>query len=147
MFELCTLFFKWGKAVKKQILLAATILPSAVMAADGAKNFSVGMAVDQELSVVVEIDDKYRGIIGNDGMAFDFIAKRGTFDQSMPLTWYVGVGGWYEWDDEFGLRVPLGLNWDLSKGWDLYAQIHPEVDFYKGPDLQIGGALGIKYNF
>ena len=25
---------------------------------------------------------------------FDYIAKRGSFEQNMPLTWYVGVGGW-----------------------------------------------------
>ena len=133
--------------MKKQIMLAAALLPSVSMAANQPTNFSVGMAVDQQLSVVVEIDDKYRGIIGNDGMAFDYIAKRGSFEQNMLLTWYVGVGGWYEWDDEFGFRVPLGVNWDLSKGWDLYAQIHPELDLYKGPDLQIGGALGVKYSF
>ena len=133
--------------MKSKLILLAGLVSSTAMAANEPTNLSVGMAVDQQLSVVVELDNKYRGIIGNDGMAFDYIAKRGTFDQSMPLTWYVGVGGWYEWDDEFGVRVPLGLNWDLSKGWDLYAQIHPEVDFYKGPDLQIGGALGIKYNF
>lgn len=133
--------------MKKQLMLVTAMLPGVALAASESKDLSVGMAVDQQLSVVVEIDKQYRGIIGNEGMAFDYIAKRGSFDQSMPVTWYVGVGAWYEWDDEFGLRVPLGLNWDLSKGWDLYAQIQPELELYKGPDLQIGGALGIKYNF
>ncbi|MGR5132215.1 hypothetical protein [Vibrio alfacsensis] len=133
--------------MKKQLMLVTAILPSVGLAASESKDLSVGMAVDQQLSVVVEIDKQYRGIIGNDGMAFDYIAKRGSFDQNMPVSWYVGVGGWYEWNDEFGLRVPLGLNWDLSKGWDLYAQIQPELELYKGPDLQIGGAIGIKYNF
>lgn len=133
--------------MKKQLMLVTAMLPSVGLAASESKDLSVGMAVDQQLSVVVEIDKQYRGIIGNDGMAFDYIAKRGSFDQNMPVSWYVGVGGWYEWNDEFGLRVPLGLNWDLSKGWDLYAQIQPELELYKGPDLQIGGAIGIKYNF
>ncbi|MFW1432553.1 hypothetical protein ACEV94_16645 [Vibrio parahaemolyticus] len=133
--------------MKNKIILAVGLISSSAMAANESANLSVGMAVDQQLSVVVEVDNKYRGIIGNDGMAFDYIAKRGAFDQNMPITWYVGVGGWYDWDDEFGIRVPLGVNWDLSKGWDVYAQIHPELDFYKGPDLQLGGAVGVKYSF
>ncbi|MBR9876130.1 hypothetical protein L3V31_11695 [Vibrio sp. J1-1] len=132
---------------KKLIILAAGLMSGAAMAANGASDLAVGMAVDQQLSVVVEIDNTYRGIIGNDGMAFDYIAKRGTFDQNIPVTWYVGVGGWYEWDDEFGVRVPLGVNWDLSQGWDVYAQLHPELDLYKGADLQLGGAVGVKYSF
>lgn len=133
--------------MKNKIILAVGLISSSAMAANEPANLSVGMAVDQQLSVVVEVDNKYRGIIGNDGMAFDYIAKRGAFDLNMPITWYVGVGGWYEWDDEFGIRVPLGVNWDLSKGWDVYAQIHPELDLYKGPDLQLGGAVGVKYSF
>ncbi|ELJ8840249.1 hypothetical protein [Vibrio parahaemolyticus] len=133
--------------MKNKIILAVGLISSSAMAANEPANLSVGMAVDQQLSVVVEVDNKYRGIIGNDGMAFDYIAKRGAFDQNMPITWYVGAGGWYEWDDEFGIRVPLGVNWDLSKGWDVYAQIHPELDLYKGPDLQLGGAVGVKYSF
>ncbi|MBR9788751.1 MAG: hypothetical protein GYB40_12545 [Vibrionaceae bacterium] len=132
---------------KKLIILAAGLVSGAAMAANGTSDLAVGMAVDQQLSVVVEIDNTYRGIIGNDGMAFDYIAKRGTFDQNIPVTWYVGVGGWYEWDDEFGVRVPLGVNWDLSQGWDVYAQLHPELDLYKGADLQLGGAVGVKYSF
>ncbi len=133
--------------MKKKLILATGLMSSAAMAANGTQDFAVGMAADQQLSVVVEIDKTYRGIIGNEGMAFDYIAKRGTFDQTLPVTWYVGVGGWYEWDDEFGVRVPLGVNWDISKGWDLYAQLHPELDLYKGVDLQLGGAFGVKYNF
>lgn len=122
-------------------------MSGAAMASNGASDFAVGMAADQQLSVVVEIDKTYRGIIGNDGMAFDYIAKRGSFEQNLPVTWYIGVGGWYEWDDEFGLRVPLGVNWNFSKGWDLYGQLHPELDLYKDLDLQLGAAVGVKYNF
>ncbi len=117
------------------------------MANNSAADLAIGMAVDQQLSVVVEIDKTYRGIIGNEGLAFDYIVKRGTFDQNIPVTWYIGAGGWYEWDDEFGLRVPLGIHWDISKGWDLYGQLHPELDLYKDVDLQLGAAVGVKYNF
>ncbi len=117
------------------------------MADNSVSDLAVGMAMDQQLSVVVEIDKTYRGIVGNDGLAFDYIVKRGTFEQNIPITWYVGAGGWYEWGDEFGIRVPLGVNWDISNGWDLYAQLHPQLDLYQGANLQLGGAIGVKYNF
>ncbi len=133
--------------MKKIVVLAAGLISGAAIASNGASDFAVGMAADQQLSVVVEIDKTYRGIIGNEGLAFDYIAKRGSFDRNIPVTWYIGAGGWYEWDDEFGLRVPLGINWDISKGWDLYGQLHPELDLYKDIDLQIGAAVGVKYNF
>ncbi|MCV5960815.1 hypothetical protein OFO30_36075, partial [Escherichia coli] len=66
--------------MKNKIILAVGLISSSAMAANEPANLSVGMAVDQQLSVVVEVDNKYRGIIGNDGMAFDYIAKRGAFD-------------------------------------------------------------------
>ena len=114
----------------------------------GAKDLSVGMALDQDLSVVVELDNQYRFTLGNDGAAFDYILKSGRFDDSMPVSWYVGVGAWSEWEaTEFGARLPLGLKWDLSQGWNMYGQIQPELDLYSGAELQIGGAVGIRYAF
>lgn len=112
-----------------------------------AKDLAVGMAVDQQLSVVVELDSQYRFILGNQGAAFDYIFKRGDFNGEVPLNWYVGLGGWAEWDDDFGVRLPLGVDFQLSKGWQLYGQVHPQLNLYKGPELEVGGALGIKYQF
>jgi len=113
-----------------------------------ATDLALGMAWDQDLSVVVELDNQYRFTIGNEGGAFDYIVKRGQFDAHTPVSWYVGVGGWSEWDHkEFGARVPIGLNWNLSQGWNMYGQIQPELNLYSGPELQIGGAFGIKYTF
>ncbi|OAJ93867.1 hypothetical protein [Vibrio bivalvicida] len=111
-------------------------------------DLSVGMALDQGLSVVVELDNQYRFIVGNDGGAFDYILKRGSFEANTPVTWYVGAGAWSEWEGkDFGARLPLGLNWNLSKSWNMYGQIHPELNLYGGPELQIGGAIGVKYSF
>ncbi|MGC9402935.1 hypothetical protein ACP43V_10835 [Vibrio genomosp. F10 str. 9ZC157] len=110
-------------------------------------HFSVGMAVDQQLSVVVELDSQYRFTIGNTGAAFDYIIERGVFESDSPLSWYVGAGAWGEWEHDFGVRVPLGLSVELPKGWDMYSQVHPELNLYKSPELQIGAAVGIKYAF
>lgn len=124
-------------------LLAVTSLPT--LAEQG---LSAGMAWDQGLSGVLEIDDQYRITVGNDGAAFDYLFKKGSFNANTPLTWYVGIGGWGNWDnDEFGPRVPLGVDWSFSPGWNMYGQVHPELDLDSGPELQVGAALGITYSF
>ncbi|MFN3014880.1 hypothetical protein ACK1CN_02955 [Vibrio coralliilyticus] len=134
----------------KSLLGVAAVAGSASVIAESSESMdlSVGMAVDQDLSAVIELDNQYRFTVGNDGAAFDYILARGEFGQEVPFTWYVGAGAWSEWDHkEFGARVPLGLNWNFSEGWNMYGQIQPELDMYSGPELQIGGALGVKYTF
>ncbi|GLT17955.1 hypothetical protein GCM10007938_17330 [Vibrio zhanjiangensis] len=134
----------------RSVLAGAILAASATASAEGGNThqWSAGMAFDQDLSAVVELDNKYRFTLGNDGAAFDYIFARGKFDADVPFTWYVGAGAWSEWDhDEFGVRVPLGVNWNFHKDWDMYAQVHPELDLHGGPELQVGGAFGIKYTF
>ncbi|PNQ54318.1 hypothetical protein [Vibrio sagamiensis] len=131
----------------KKILVLATLLPGLSMAKGQMEGLEVGMAMDQGLSVVIEANDQYRGTVGNDGIAFDYIALRGSFANKMPFTWYVGAGAWNEWDDGFGLRAPLGLDWNFAKQWNLYGQVHPELDLNDDLDLHIGAAVGITYGF
>ncbi|WP_432816131.1 hypothetical protein [Vibrio intestinalis] len=127
---------------------AATMVSTGVFASDEQHpQLAVGLAVDQQLSVVVELDESYRFIIGNQGTAFDYIAMRGEFDTNEPITWYAGVGAWGEWEDGFGLRVPLGLNYQVSQNLQMYGQIQPELDMHKGWELGIGGAISAKYHF
>ncbi|MCG9596763.1 hypothetical protein L1D15_08495 [Vibrio sp. Isolate25] len=140
---------KTSALVKTMVALSALIGSTATIA-EGSESTSIsaGLAVDQDLSAVLELDNQYRFTVGNDGAAFDYIIKRGEFSESTPFTWYIGAGVWSEWDhNEFGARVPLGLNWNFSQGWNMYGQVHPELDLYSGPELQIGGALGVKYTF
>ncbi|MCG3758973.1 hypothetical protein EXA21_06665 [Vibrio cincinnatiensis] len=111
-------------------------------------NVKAGMAMDQQLSVVLEANDQYRFIVGNDGAAFDYLAKRGSFARAdIPFDWYVGVGVWAEWDDDFGVRVPLGIDWPVNAKFNLYGQVHPELNMYSGTELQLGGAVGAIYRF
>ncbi|EGU31924.1 hypothetical protein OTK51_01115 [Vibrio scophthalmi] len=128
--------------------LGATVLSAQALASsEQPTDLAVGMAVDQQLSVVVELDNQYRFIIGNQGGAFDYIAKRGQFNTEEPIDWYVGVGGWGEWDGDFGARVPLGVSYQVSQGWQVYGQVHPELNMHRGWELEIGAALGAKYHF
>ncbi|EKO3989285.1 hypothetical protein [Vibrio fluvialis] len=122
-------------------------LPLTAFAQQG-NSLKVGMAVDQQLSAVLEVNNQYRFTLGNDGAAFDYIIQRGSFNNpNVPFDWYVGAGGWAEWDDDFGARVPLGLDWQINQNFNLYGQVHPELNLHSGPELQLGAALGITYRF
>ncbi|ORT50327.1 hypothetical protein ST37_10645 [Vibrio sp. qd031] len=109
--------------------------------------YNVGMAFDKGLSAVVRYDDQFQFSAGNDGMAFDYLFLDGSFDADVPFTWYVGGGAWYEWDNDWGIRAPLGLNWNFAHEWHAYAQVSPEWQIQDKSKLQIGGAIGLTYRF
>ncbi|MGF1756311.1 hypothetical protein L4C33_22335, partial [Vibrio makurazakiensis] len=121
--------------MNKSILMSGALISvSPLLYASESADLEIGMAIDQQLSVVVELDSQYRFTVGNDGAAFDYIIKRGDIEAEIPVSWYVGVGGWAEWDDQFGARVPLGVKVNFHDGWNAYAQVHPELNLYKGPE-------------
>lgn len=95
------------------------------------------------------IHNKFNVMIGNDGIAGDYIFKQGSFDDEIPFTWYVGAGGYAEWDKGFGVRLPLVLNYNFAKQWNAYAQIAPNLDFDFDNDVEFGaqGAIGLRYSF
>ena len=82
----------------KSLLGVAAVAWSASVIAESLEpmELSVGMAVDQNLSAVFELNHQYRFTLGNDGAAFDYILARGEFGQDVPFTWYVGAGAWSE---------------------------------------------------
>ncbi len=112
-----------------------------------AQTFNVGMAYDQGLSAVLRYDNQFQLSVGNDGMAFDYLFLEGKFDADVPFTWYVGGGAWLEWGDDWGVRAPLGLNWNFAHEWHAYAQVAPEWQIQDTSKLQIGGAVGLTYRF
>ncbi|MDP5253686.1 MULTISPECIES: hypothetical protein [unclassified Vibrio] len=115
------------------------------------QGLDVGIAFDQGLSGVLELNDQYRFTLGNDGGAFDYIFKRGTFNANVPFSWYTGVGAWTEWDnrhdDDFGVRVPLGLNMALTNHVETYAEVQPALQIHDDTELELGAAIGITYRF
>ncbi len=107
--------------MKNKIILAVGLISSSAMAANEPANLSVGMAVDQQLSVVVEVDNKYRISLAT--MAWPVRLYCGSVVRltNMPIAvWHrglvAGMGGMTNL-----VFVFHGVNWDLSKGWDVYA--------------------------
>ncbi|MEF2521650.1 hypothetical protein V4D10_04530 [Vibrio mimicus] len=128
------------------VVLGALCISNAAFAKSN--DVAVGLAFDQGLSAVVELGQQYRLTVGNDGIAADYLFKRGALSSSqVPIDWYVGAGAWAEWDDEFGVRIPIGLDWTVVPNVNIYGQLSPQVNFYSGAELQLGAAVGVTYRF
>ena len=124
-------------------------------------DIKAGFAVDMGFGVTALIDNQFSIMLGNNGIAGDYLFRRGEFNADVPFTWYVAGGAYAEWDDGFGVRLPLGLNlsfdgyWDgdaqtFGGNWNAYAQIAPDIDFDDNDDnVKFGTQLaaGLRYSF
>lgn len=116
----------------------------------------VGLGVDQGFGVTIQLEDRINLTLGDDGVAGDYLFRKGVIDPSVPATWYIGVGAFAGWDDGLGVRLPLGVEMNFDQRWDGYVQLAPAIDFdnhndHKGhhdhADLDIDAAIGIRYAF
>lgn len=139
----------------------------AVLAANNETNtpmgIKVGMGFDQGFGVTAQFEDRMNVFLGNDGLAADYIVKRGSFTSDIPFDWYVGIGAAINWDNNYShahsdgtwhdedynnysVRVPLGLNFPFATRWDVYGQVAPALEFKNKPhdsEFQFGLDLGI----
>lgn len=132
--------------IKKSILVL-TLLSTTSVNADNNLNIKAGFAVDMGFGASILINDKFNVMIGNDGIASDYTFKKGRFDDEIPFTWYVGGGAYAKWNKGFGIRLPLGLNYNFAKQWNAYAQITPDFDFDNDVEFGAQGAIGLRYSF
>jgi hypothetical protein len=131
--------------VKKLLLVSIFILLSSLSSFAKA-DMKLGIALDMDLSLVAQID-RYNLVLGDRGFAVDYLIKIGQFDNKTPLSWYFSGGGWAEWDDGFGVRVPVGISWYFAKDWDLYGQVQPVANFDDGFNFSVDGAIGVRFSF
>ena len=106
----------------------------------------VGIGIDQGLGVTGQWQD-FNGFIGIDAVAVDWLFARGQIPFEQTLFWYVGGGGFYDWDGEFGARLPLGAEMPLNERIDIYASIIPGFQVNKGSEFFLDVGLGIRYRF
>lgn len=142
---------KIGKiAVSSFCALAFTVAASAHA---GPK---VGFGVDQGFGVIVQLDDKINLTLGDDGVAGDYLFRKGRFEQNPPASWYIGVGAFAGWDHGLGVRLPLGVQMNFDQRWEGYAQLAPAIDFdghrdHRGhrdhTNLGVDAAFGVRYAF
>jgi len=112
------------------------------------KNFKLGFGFDRGFGITGAIG-KLNGFIGNDGVSIDYIFHRNNLnvDANVPVFWYVGVGGYGDWDGDLGIRLPVGIQVNFAKRVDGYAQIMPRFRFNNNTDFGLDFAAGVRYLF
>lgn len=134
--------------MKKNIfaLIAATTLISTT----AHSNVKIGVGFDQGFGVTAQFNN-INAFVGDDGVAGDYIFKRGSFGEEVPVSWYIGGGAFIGWDNGAGVRLPLGLAMAFNSKWDGYFQVHPQFDFDHGKnsetDFGVDAAVGVRYRF
>ncbi|UJF17463.1 hypothetical protein L0B53_01455 [Vibrio sp. SS-MA-C1-2] len=110
---------------------------------------AMGIGFDRGLGGIIEYK-KNKVSFGNDGIAYDYrlaTAPIGDDSHSVLFDWYIGVGGWADWDDGFGPRVPIGIEADFQNNLRAYFQVNPGVDLESNVDFDVSAAFGVTYRF
>ncbi len=130
----------------KKLFLTSIVMCALALSNTAQAEMKLGVALDMDLSIVAQVDN-YNIILGDSGLAVDYLVKTGNFDNKQPLSWYFAGGGWAGWDDGFGVRAPVGISWYFAKGWDVYGQVQPVVNLDDNFKISVDGAIGVRYAF
>lgn len=139
------------KMIRTAVLsvVSALMLIASVNAEENAmKGLKLGFGFDRGFGVVGAIGDFY-GFIGNDGAAIDYIFTRDTLkiEAEGPMFWYVGAGGYGDWDGDIGARLPVGAEWYFAKNLDAFAQIIPRLRLNNDAKFGVDFSIGVRYQF
>ena len=87
--------------------------------------------------------------IGNDCVSIDYVFNKYKLnvDVNVPVFWYVGVGGYGDWDGDIAVRLPVGVQVNFTKRVDGYAQAMPRFRFNNNTDFGLDFAAGVRYLF
>ena len=131
-------------------LIFAVMLIGTVQAEDAPlKGIKLGFGFDRGFGIVGSMG-KFNGFIGNDGVAVDYLFMKAPLkleDVNVPMSWYVGAGGFGDWDGDLGVRLPVGLEMGFAKRVDGFAQVIPRFRFNNGSDFGLDFGIGVRYQF
>lgn len=152
----------------RTIAVAASMLVScAIPDAEAREGFGVGAIIGEPtgLSIKYWLDGKNAvdaalAVSLSDSNAFQFHADYlihsgsstiNSTEVKGSLPWYYGIGGRIKNvhnDAHFGVRIPLGITYLVSEmPMDVFAEIAPVLDLTPSVDLNLNGAVGIRYYF
>ena len=144
------------KATVLSFILALMLVGTAQAEDAPLKGIKLGFGFDRGFGLTGSIG-KINGFLGNDGIAVDYIFHRDAINNAeikVPVSWYIGAGGFGDWDGDFGLRVPVGVDVEFAKRLDAYAHIIPRLRFNNGNnnsndnvDFGLGFGIGVRYQF
>ena len=112
------------------------------------KGIKLGFGFDRGLGVVGSLGD-FNGFIGNDGASIDYIFNKEKLktEDPVPMYWYVGAGGYGDWDGDVGIRLPVGGEIYFAKNLDAYAQLIPRLRVNHSAKFGLDFAAGVRYQF
>lgn len=134
-------------------------------------SFALGAAVDYGFGVTMQFKKLIDLSVGTSGVGADFLFFRyqmmpkSKFFSRKPLSFYVGAGAGYVWDDKYAglrkgavIRAPIGADWQFAQKWSVYLSVSPTVNFQKAytknnvttdrdTDFLVMGTVGIRFLF
>lgn len=128
----------------------AVMLIGTVQAEDAPlKGIKLGFGFDRGFGITGSMG-KFNGFLGDDGVAVDYLFKKDALKAegiNVPMSWYVGAGGYGDWDGDLGVRLPVGLEMGFAKRVDGYAQVIPRFRFNNDTDFGLDFGIGVRYLF
>jgi len=110
------------------------------------KGIKLGFGYDRDFGIVGSIG-KFNGFLGNDGLAVDYIFMKQKLNEKDPVYWYVGGGGYVDWDGDLGARLPIGGEFYFAKNLDVYAQVIPRLRINHNAEFGLDFGIGVRYQF
>ena len=119
-----------------------------VNAADAKDNQKIGFGYDRSFGIAVSLG-QFNGFIGNSGIALDRVVKKNLLDVEIegPVYWYFSVGGFLDWNNGLGARLPVGVNWYFAENLDAYLQLIPTLKVIDKTQFGLGSAIVVRYKF
>lgn len=135
-----------------KVLLLSSIITCSLNTAVHAENVNslegikLGFGYDMGLGITAQTKN-INGFLGNDGLAVDYMVVRESIQASVPVQWYIGAGGFAEWDGDFGVRLPVGLQANFANNFDAYTHVIPELEIGRDTGFGLGIGLGVRHQF
>lgn len=136
----------------KKILVALMLL-GAVHTANAGEKFGLGLVLDGTMPgsfgpALAFQYNQYKGAFGTAGLNFDYLALRGALKAIDGLSYYVGPGAGFGWSGPtLGLRAVFGLDYNINKEIDVFAELVPGFTVMQTMGFGFGGAFGARYFF
>ena len=136
------------KTIAFGFIFALTLISTTHAEESAMKGVKLGFGYDRGFGITGSLGNFY-GFIGNDGVAVDYIfyKEKLKVEVDAPVHWYVGAGGYVDWKDDFGARLPVGAEVKFAKNVDAYAQAIPRVRVNNGANFGLGLGIGVRYIF
>lgn len=129
-------------------IISAVLLTSTVFVEDSAaEGIKLGFGFDRDFGVAAQFHGDVNGFIGNKGAAIDFLFVKDKLKMEAPARWYVGAGGYGDWDGDVGIRLPVGAELNFAKNLDAFAQMIPRLRINNNTDFGLDFAIGARYQF